>query len=174
MVASSMSASAEWLKSLITLQDFEGNPVAYIDHLFEIFTRDFIVSTPMFRGSKVFHDQKDEGGKPQAFVHITTEENRETGERELCLRRCERMAWIRPIIEHADNEDVLVWNKEQQTSKGWKMRTYLYLHEEDFLVILEEKTKGHFMITAIYVDDPVQKKKHLKAYGQYISQKGSL
>jgi len=39
-------------------------------------------------------------------------------------------------------------------------------------VILEEKTKGYFMITAIYVDNPNQKKKHLKAYIQYISQNG--
>lgn len=167
-----MSSSVDWLDAIIALDDFNGDPVAYIDHLFEIFTRDFIESTPIFRGSRVFHDSNDDGGKPHAFVHITTEESKKTGDRELCLRRCERIAWIRPIIENADDAAVLVWSKEQQTSKGWKTRTYLFLEQEDFLVILEEKTKGHFMITAIYVDNPNQKKKHLKAYIQYISQNG--
>ncbi len=167
-----MSSSIEWLETIVALDDFKGDPVAYINHLFEIFTRDFISSTPTFRGRKVFHDGNDDGGKPHAFVHITTEEGRETGNRELCLRRCERIAWIRPIIENADDTAVLVWDKEQQTPKGWKTRTYLFLEQENFLVILEEKSKGHFMITAIYVDNPNQKRKHLKAYNQHKSQNG--
>ncbi len=165
-----MSRSIKWLEPIVELTDFNGDPRAYIDHLFSIFTRDFIKSPPLFRGNKVFYNNTDDGGKPNTFVHITTETNRETKKRELCIRRCERIAWVRAIIENSDDSAVLVWNKEQHTTRGWKTRTYLFLEQENFLVVLEKKLKGHFMITVIYVDNPNQKRKHLKAYNQYIKQ----
>jgi hypothetical protein len=168
-----MPPSPDWLEPIVELKDFDGDPTVYIEHLFSIFTHDFIESTPQFRGNRVFYDNHDDGGKPNAFVHITTEENRETRSRELCLRRCERITWIRAIIENSDDPAVLMWDKEQKTGKGWKMRTYLFLEPEDFLVVLEQKTRGHYMITAIYVDNPNQKRKHLKAYNEYQQRSGA-
>jgi hypothetical protein len=159
-----MNQTPDWLPPLTSLEYFEGDPIKYIEHLFSLFTRDFITSKPSFKGKYVFYDKADDNGKPRAFSHITTEENRETKERELCLRRCERIAWIRAIIEHYEDPVVLVWEKEQRTSKKIATRTYLFLKEEDFLVILQEIKHGHYMITAIYVDNPNQKRKHLKAY----------
>jgi len=162
-----MDPTLDWLEPLARLEDFNGNVETYIAHLFSIFERDFITSTPSFQGKRVLHDKKDDNGRPQAFTHITTEENRQTKERELCLRRCERIAWIKAVIENADNPKVLVWEKEQQTNKGRAVRIFLFLEDEDFLVILQEIKWGHCLITAIYVDNPNQKRKHKKAYETY-------
>lgn len=158
------SPTPDWLEPLALLENFEGDVSEYIPYIFSIFERDFIKNKPNFNGSKVFHDKKDDGGKPSAFVHITTEKSTITNQRELCLRRCERISWIKAIIEHADDPLVLVWEKEQKTSKKRTVRTYLFLEQEDFLVILQEIKYGHYIITAIYVDNQNQKMKHLKAY----------
>jgi hypothetical protein len=166
------SSTPDWLEPLTKLEDFGGDPVKYIDHIFSLFKRDFISTTPLYKGKKVFYDKKDDNGKPATFVHITTEESMTSKERNLCLRRCERITWIKAIIEHASDPIVLVWEKEQKTSRRKAIRTYLFLEQEDFLVILQEIKYGHYMITAIYVDNPNQKKKHLKAYGAYKKKKG--
>lgn len=166
------SSTPDWLEPLVRLEDFEGDAAKYLDHIFFLFTRDFITTTPVFKGKKVFFDKRDDSGKPAAFVHITTEDNRATKQRELSLRRCERIAWIKAVIEHANDPAVLVWKKEQTTSKRRDTRTYLFLEQEDFLVILQEIKYGHYMITAIYVDNPNQKRKHLKAYQSFHNKQG--
>lgn len=162
-----MNLTPDWLEPLVQLEDFNGDAEAYIAHLFSIFTRDFITTAPTFRGKRILHDKTDDAGKPQAFTHITTEENLQTKQRELCLRRCERIAWIKAVVENADDPRVLVWEKEQKTSQRRATRTFLFLENEDFLVILQEIKWGHFLITAIYVDNPNQKRKHRKAYEAY-------
>lgn len=118
------SSTPSWLTPLVLLQDFGGDAPKYLEHIFSLFTKDFIETTAIFKGKKVLYDKRDTDGKPAAFVHITTEENRQTKQRELCLRRCERIAWIKAIIEHADDPLVLVWEKEQSTSKRKAVRTY--------------------------------------------------
>ena len=162
-----MSSLPTWLQPIVSLQDFGGDPEKYIEHLFSIFEKDFIKSTPRFKGKKVLFDKKDDNGRPQAFVHITTEENRKTKTRELCLRRCERIGWIKPMLENHQDPEVLVWEKEQSTRKRTAKRTYLFLEKEDFLIILQEIKWGHYLITAIYVDNPNQKAKHLKAHKKF-------
>lgn len=166
------SSTPDWLEPLARLEDFEGDAAKYLEHVFSLFTRDFITATPVFKGKKVFFDKHDNDGKPAAFVHITTEDNRATKQRELSLRRCERIAWIKAIIEHANDPVVLVWEKEQRTTKRRDVRTYLFLEQEDFLVILQEIKYGHYMITAIYVDNPNQKRKHLKAHQAFQNKQG--
>ena len=154
----------EWIGSLITLADCDGDSEKYIAKLFEIFKKDFMDSRPSFKGKPVLFDKKLDGDKPNTFVHITTEKDPATKQRILSMRRCERIGWIKPIIEHANDPAILVWQKEQVTSERTATRVYLFLEKEDFLVIIQEIKWGHFIITAIYVDNPNQKRKHLKAY----------
>lgn len=163
----------DWLEPIVKLSDFNGDPNEYIEHLFSIFKRDFILNTPTFRNQKVLFDKKDDAGKPQAFVHITTEEEKATKQRKLCLRRCERIAWIKAIIEHCDDQSVLLWEAEHFGKRRTTKRIYLFLESENFLVILEEMKWGHYMITAIYVDIPNQKRKHLKSYQNFLKKSKS-
>ncbi len=152
-----------WLPALVRLEDFDGDAVVYIKNHFEIFSHDFIEDKPEYNGLPVLFDKADENGKPRAFNHITTDSDRIT----LDLRRCERIGWIRPIIENVNDPAILFWNREHFAKSQKSNRLYFFLECDNFLVILEEKKKGHFMITAIYVDNPHQKQKHLKAYEEY-------
>lgn len=158
----------KWLEPLTHLEDFNGDAKKYIDHLFSLFERDFIKANPAFKGKKVFCNLSDDGGKPKAFNHVTTQEDRESGERILDLRRCERIGWIKSIIEHCTDPAILTWEQPHYTPERTTNRIYLFLECDNFLVILEEiKRRDHFMITAIYVDNPKQKKKHLAAYTKH-------
>lgn len=151
----------------MSLEDFDGDASKYIEHLLSIFEKDFIKSNIVFRKEKVFYDKKEVDNKPGAFVHITTETDRKTGERILSLRRCERLPWVKLMIENEEKPDVLVWSKDQKTKKRWVTRVSLFLEEQTFLVVLEKTKSGYFLITAIYIDNPNQKKKLLKEYGKY-------
>src|SRR3989344_7832332 len=90
-----------WIGSLITLTECDGDSEKYIAKLFEIFKKDFIDSRPTFNGKPVLFDKKLDGDKPNTFVHITTETDPATNQRILSVRRCERIGWIKPIIEHS-------------------------------------------------------------------------
>lgn len=159
----------EWLSPLLKLEDFGGDATAYLDSLFEVFTSSFITTPLMFRGRRVFYDGTDFNGKPKAFDHITTETNKETGERDLCLRRCERIGWIKDIIENCNDSAVLVWEKEYYPQgKGAQKRTLLFLEQENFLIVLNELKNGQMLVTAIYVDYPNKKRRHLADYQEYI------
>lgn len=161
------TVSPAWLTSLITLADFGGDGKAYIDHLYSIFNRDFVDSETQFRGKKVIFDNVIEDGKFRGFTHITTEENKATKERELCLRRCERLEWIKLMIENETDPGVLVWEQIHYTPKRVSVRTFIFIENEDFLIILNPIKGEQFLVTAIYVDYPNQKRKHLKAHKAY-------
>ncbi len=156
-----------WLGPLIRLEDCKDGAEKYVDYVFSFFKRDFIDSVPAFRGKHVGFDRTDDNGKPAGFTHITTETDHKTGERVLSMRRCERIGWIRAIIEHSTDPAVLMWEKEHFTPRRVTNRIYLFLECDNFVVIIEEKKKGYYMITAIFVDSPKQKAKHLKAHEEY-------
>lgn len=158
----------DWLEPIVKLSDFDGDPRKYVEHLFSLFTRDFISNPPSFRGKKVLFAKGNDNGKPKAFVHITTEEDKTTKERNLALRRCERIAWIKAIIEHCDDPSILIWEAEHFGKKRTTNRIYLFLECDNFLIILEEMKWGHYMITVIYVDMPHQKRKHLQAHQNFL------
>ncbi len=157
----------KWIGSLFTLADCDGDSKKYIEKLFEIFKKDFMDSRPTFNGKPVLFDKKLDGGKPNTFVHITTETDPTTKQRILSMRRCERIGWLRQVIDNYSDADVLVWTKEHYSSKRKTNRVCLYLECGDYLVILDENKHGFYIITGIYVDYPYQKKRHRKEFERY-------
>lgn len=160
-----------WLCPIIKLTEHNGDVTAYLNAVFNIFKKDFIDNKINFQGKVILYDKNDNNGKPNGFVHITTEGDRITKERNVSLRRCERIGWVKLIIENSDKPEVLMWKKDVYSpNKKWVSRIFLFLEKQDFLVILEELKNGFLMITAIYVDSKGQKRKHLKDYRKYIKQ----
>lgn len=158
----------EWIGPLITLAECDGDSEKYIEKLFGIFKKDFIDSRPTFDGKPVLFDKKLDGGKPNTFVHITTETDPVTKQRILSMRRCERINWLRQIIDNnSDQSSVRVWIKPHYSKKRKTNRACLYLECGDYLVILDENKYGFYIIAGIYVDYPYQKKRHLKEFEKY-------
>jgi hypothetical protein len=74
----------------------------YLERLHQQFTRDFVESLPTWPGKHVGlkrHPEYD--GKSATFWHMISEGSDET-ERTPDLRRCERIAWPRPVIDAFD------------------------------------------------------------------------
>lgn len=91
-----------WTPELVTKSPIEDFAV-YEDRIYAIFRQDFIDSHPSFDGLRVsVRRQKEEtDGKWAGFFHITSVEDHATGERNVDLRRCERIRFPRKTIDDA-------------------------------------------------------------------------
>jgi len=156
-----------WLPELTPFIGYN-NWNEYVDFLYDIFKRDFIDDRPLYLGKPVFFDKKQRDGKPEGFWHLLTDGSYDycTGQRDTSLLRCERVGWIRPIIENNQDAEILFWRGPGKRNK--EIRHYLFLHNYDYVVILIER-KGIILATAFYVNYGHTKRKLLKAYNKYKS-----
>ena len=101
------------LPALHELNFYGGDFDRYVDALYSLFTRDFIDSKPIFRGSKLrlkYHPELS--GKAYTFYHMTHEGNDEEN-RTPDLRRCERLEWAKILIEKCDNFGLKIWPQKR-------------------------------------------------------------
>lgn len=151
-----MIEDPEWLPPLLRLSDFEGSWDKYNDELYSLFQRDLFSSEISFLGKPVLLDdriiykEKEEG-----FWHLTTKENGNVNERETDLRRCERLPWVKAVIENYSDKAVAAWRNR----RGRKNNIVLFLEELNYVVILAETYKTFRIVTAYYVNYPSVKKK---------------
>lgn len=131
----------DWLPELLTLAQAGGNWTQYIEVVYAAFHRDFVASQPVLKGWNVgvrrqpAYDQKE-----FTFWHCSSEGRVEV-DRTPDLRRCERIPWIRPIIEH--DAEVDTW----KTRKKGDDRFYLWF-DEQYLVVLGIRNGHYMLITA--------------------------
>jgi len=140
-----------WLPPLLLLPQFRGNITAYLQAVYNCFKKDFVSSRPTLNGLPVYPQiNPKEDNKEFSYWHITHEGKIES-EREFAPRRCERIAWIRAIIENVNDPSVTIWDYKE--GKG-KIRTYIWLEEYDYIVILEKSRKKdkYFLVTAFYFE----------------------
>ncbi len=87
----------------------------------------------------------------------------QSGDRIPDYRRAERLCWCKPVIEHADEPEVASWRADHQGG----VREYLWLPEEDYVVILAEHardTSVSVLITAYCVDGDSSRRKLRRSY----------
>ncbi|MEQ8820769.1 MAG: hypothetical protein RLY93_11040 [Sumerlaeia bacterium] len=153
-----------WLPATLP---FSGDWYAFLSSLYQIFTRDFKVSEPIFRGCRVKHNSRIDPamgqGKEEGFWHLVTRdqwvENRETKKKEKerlpDLKRAGCLPWTRASIENCDEPEIVSWDYEEATRKGTTIRTYVWLKDFDFVVVLERQqvrgTVTYFLVTSFCV-----------------------
>jgi hypothetical protein len=149
-----MSEGKDWLPSLIRLEECDGNWDKYVNAVFAIFYRDFIETQPKFQGKWV-RCRRDpiQDGKEAGFWHCVSE-GPDEDHRTPDLRRCERIGWVREVIEHAHDTDVDVWTQR----KGRDQRIHIWLRES-YLVVLGERGRYYQLITAFCTDREHTKRK---------------
>jgi hypothetical protein len=149
-----------WLPPKVLLSDFGGDWTSYENALYAIFCKDFKGNTIYFRGQPLGlkrHPLSD--GKEATFWHFITEGIVEA-QRTPDLRRCERIGWPRPIIEHADDPIVKVWENQRNGER----RACLWLESQNYLVILAVR-KGYILPwTAYMITQEHQKRKLQKEF----------
>jgi len=153
----------DWLPPLLSLNDHGGNWQQYIDAVYAVFYRDFLQSRPRFRGEAVVIGRQIIDGKERTFWHTTSEGDVEV-QRTPDLRRCQRIGWIRPVIEHHGDAAVLSWPNQ----RGRSVREVLWVWQVDFAVILEKRPSCWWLWTTYMTDRPRTRDRFRTEYDVWI------
>ncbi|MCK9463992.1 MAG: hypothetical protein M0R80_30615 [Proteobacteria bacterium] len=147
----------DWLPDLIP---FSGDWSSYVEKIHAAFFGDFFSHRVQFRGRpvNVRRDPRDQG-KEAGFWHAVSEGKDEL-ERTPDLRRCERVRWIRAIIEHPVIQNVCVWEE----MRGSDRRIQLALTDFSYLVVLADRRSYVQFITAFCVEHERQRQKKKEAW----------
>jgi len=158
-----MTAKLHWLPKLMFLEDFGGYWEAYLEALYDVFKRDFVESSSEFKGRKLNLKRHPMiSGKEATFWHIISEGTEEE-ERLPDMRRCERISWPRPIIDHNEDKAVKVWKNQRRG----ETRICLWLEKQDYLVVIAERESYLLFWTAYPVAREHTRRKLLKEYKKY-------
>lgn len=158
-----MAVAREQLPELICLEDYNGNYQLFINAVYAVFERDFILHKTRFGSHQLkmkYHPKFQE--RPYTFYHMTHEGSIET-ERTPDFRRCERMPWARPTIENVEKYGIRFWEQE----RNGKHRVCIWLDTDDgdnYFVILDVRKTFVLLWTAFYAKYSHQLKKKSKEY----------
>jgi hypothetical protein len=147
---------------------FGGDWNVFVRALYLVFERDFKNRWPRFRTFPVWHDRRvlpDGSGREESFWHLITRDEfvydrqtrRSEKQRLPDLDRAGRLPWAKPIIEHETAGEILAWDFDEAAKRGGTVvRTYVWLKDYDYVVILErqKKDKGDIflLITSFLLD----------------------
>lgn len=153
----------EWLPPLIELAEFGGDWDAYVEAVYDAFCEDWVDSVPTFRGTELklkrhpyLHD------KEATFWHVTSDGSEEDS-RLPDLRRCERISWIRALIENGDSERVLTWRNR----RGQESSFLFALPDFSFVVVVRDRGGYLLLWTAYPVEYASQRRKLESEYKAY-------
>ena len=155
-----MSNQPAWLPALVRFQDYGSDWERYVNALYRFFTQDFVVNRAEFRGIRIgLKRMPIVDGKEATFWHLISEGPLEA-DRLPDLRRCERIRWPRPVIDHAEENAIKVW----ETTRKGDTRICLWLESNEYLVILARR-RGYILLwTAFPVTLPHRKAALQKEY----------
>ena len=161
-------APPDWLPAALRYSDFDGDYDRFLVAVYEVFERDFNQSKPHYHNRPITYDSRIEDGKEAAFWHITSSFDPSTGNRELDLRRAERIPWPKPMIENCTDKAISVWRNERIRGKGANQtRILIWLERLDYLVVLAEMKRLTVLITAYCTDSNHQRRKLRKERDEY-------
>ncbi|WP_417803365.1 hypothetical protein [Thalassospira lucentensis] len=128
-----------WLPPLIARNGNEEDQ-AYLDRLYDVFRRDFIAQKQVFDGLPINikrHPEYDGlfANKHGTFRHLITEGPNENN-RTIAWDRCERIGWMRAILQNSRSDDVCIWKNTRQTNGD---AFILALSDFSFKLVLTER-----------------------------------
>jgi hypothetical protein len=152
-----------WLPHTVNVNGQWDKILAMLYHIFET---DFLINQPDFEGREVWiDDRKLDGVYEEGFWHLITKGNTEIGDRLFDIPRAERLPWCAPTIDNSTDSGVRVWDYREGSGR---LRTYLWLVNWDYVVILEKrhKRKGEIahLITAYHVGGASTRKSLQRKY----------
>lgn len=123
----------------------------YLDRLYAVFERDFILSKPEWAGPRFAVTMRpNHVGWPSTFWHIISEGPIEH-KRKLKSARCAALVWIRPILEefvatHPAQESLRI--KWWRNKRGSQNRLLVATADFRYLVVLSERREYLLLWTA--------------------------
>ncbi len=147
---------------------YDGNWNKYLDALYGKFKTDFIDTKPCFHGTKLGlkrHPLSE--GKEATFWHLISG-GKDEATREIDIRRCERVAWARAVIDNAGDPSIREWKNER---KGGQ-RICLWLEDHEYLVVLADRGSYLLPWTAYLVTRPHGKRRLRREYDEWVHEQG--
>lgn len=145
------------------LSDYSGNFSEYIEAVYEVFCQDFVNTRPIFRGIRLgLKKYPITEGWEATFYHLTHEGEDEQN-RTPCMRRCERISWLKTAIEQCDSLGLKVW---PQIRKG-KKRICIWIEVPDgadHFIVLDDRGDYILPWTAYPLTYKHEKEKKRKEY----------
>ncbi|MBN1904884.1 MAG: hypothetical protein JW927_07285 [Deltaproteobacteria bacterium] len=155
------------------------------DMLYDIFCRDIRDHDLRYFDNRVWIFREMEDGREKIFWHLTTRSEKKVKiprrkkkffpseqvyfneDRYPDLRRCERLPWIRALIEQAGDTEILAWDYEEE---DLTIKTYLWLKDNDFAVIMKKFPNGvQRLITSFYIDKSYKRQDLERKYAKRIN-----
>lgn len=160
-----MSETCINMPPLTLMSDFNNDWKTYMNHLYQIYLNNFFNGEVRYNNNKIktFTNLNYEGHQ-QSFEHITTKGSKDRLYNEA---RCERLQWIKPILEGAcrDCGDILTW---KERDRG-KLNIVIWCKSTDYVIILEQRGNDYYLISAykvIYSNKRSDLEKHYQEYIQ--------
>jgi len=132
------------------IYEFHGNWTAYVEELYDIYLDDVVNAGLSFNSLPIrtrFHPMTDDKGF--GFWHIISDGKVED-ERNVDLRRCERLPWVPHWISEAETPPAPIswWKNQRKTKKGIETHIVIFNEETCFVVILAEHKEYYLLKTA--------------------------
>jgi len=161
------------LPSKIFLEEFKGDFLRYFEAVYKIFKEDYVDSKPTYNGKELkLKKHPYIEGKEYTFYHLTHSGKIET-DRKPDLRRMERIAWSKPIIENGNIWGLKIWPQK----RNGKNRICIWLEAEndlDYIVILDVRINYSLIWTAFVLEYSHEKRKKQREYNTYLKSKNRL
>lgn len=156
---------ADWLPPIVTLASCGGDWSRYVEEIYSHFKKDFVDSRPIYNGIRLgLRKHPVVQGKETTFWHLISEGKTEE-DRIPDMRRCERICWVKPLIEQAGKrDDIKVWKQKRDG------KTNIAIATDDFsyIIFLGERSgqSGDYLIplTAYVVESPKKRDKYRKEW----------
>lgn len=150
---------------LICLSDYAGDFYKYEEDLYNAFVQDYLNKKLSYNGIRIAHKKHPLiKGKSCTYWHIISD-GEEEEDREIDLRRCERVKWPAFIINNCIDtcDEILVW----ENKRGWNTRVLIWCREVEYLIVLDKRQEFLLLWTAYPVTRGHRKAKLLKEYHEY-------
>jgi hypothetical protein len=164
-----MTGMSAWLPEMVLLEDSGGDWSAYEAALYRWFKEDFVDSRPQWPKKRVALKRMPmEKGKEATFWHFISEGSNEAS-RTIDIRRCERIRWPRPIMDHFEDrrptvEAAILWWKTQRRGED---RFVLALPDFSYIFIVADRGEYVLPWTAYCVEQKYRRKKYQKEFEKY-------
>lgn len=144
-------------------EDYNGDFQNYFQAVYKIFEVDFIKKQPHYDGQIVkVRKYPLVDGIHKTFYHITHQGEDEKN-RTPDFRRMERIRFPKFVIDNNLHSDILIW----KNTRGRDERIVLFNEEENYIVILTERSDSYLFITAYCIETEHRKRKLIKEYETY-------
>jgi len=154
------------LPDLILLEDYNNNWEQYIETIYRIFNQDIKSNQFKYKGKRIsLKKHPCYKGKEKSFWHLTSLGDIEE-ERMPDIRRCERICWIRYIIDNRSKDFI----KERKNIRNNKINICLALESFDYIVILGQRKDYFVLLSAYPIEHSWRRNKFEKEYNDYKKQ----